>query len=805
MKFAFRQLAKNPGFTVVALLTLALGIGVNTSAFTLLNRLLLRSLPYRDAGRLVEVWSSNPGEKFAAQAPGDFLDEQEQNTVFSGMAAYVRGESASIAEPGQPPVRVGSIRMTANFFGVLGAEPQIGRLPSAEEEARSEPVTLISNKFWREHFAADPAVIGRSIKINGKIHTILGVMSPGVDDQMLFDVRPCLFPLDSIRTNREFRDFGWYTVVARLKPGVSIEQAQSGMAVLAARSAKEHPKTNGNRTIKVIAYSTTSLGDTAAQLTWMTMVLSGVVLLIACVNLANLQLVRTTRRMQEIGIRIALGCSRGRLIWTLLLESLVLSVAGGALAILVATWSNEFVGRFLSIDLPMDLRVIAFTFGVSVLTAAIFGTVPAWLASRTDVNASLKSGARGSTSDRSRNWLRQGLVVVQLAMALTLLAGAGFFVKGIYRLSHRSLGWDTTHEVLGFIELDHDTYGEQRDPRSLAFSEQMKANLEALPGVEAAALSIDTPPFGFRSTAYQVEGQPVPEPGKEPHAGYSPVSPGFLKVFGLHLVQGREFRQSDRPGAPAVVIVNEAMAKKCWPGEDPIGKRIRTGGEAGAAQGTANPSWAEVVGVVRDFEAASEFYNPNGNDLKFMVPWAQNNHRFITFSVRTSGPSAAYKEPLRKAISLMAPDLAVSMLSTVEEGMADLLSYFDFLRKVLTLMAGLGLLLSAVGIYGVVANLASERTKEIGIRMALGAQPGGIVWLFLRNGIQLAVLGASIGLGAAFALTLILSRIIPALPGEDPWVVVGTALFLVSISLFACWLPARRTSNVSPTIALGSE
>jgi putative ABC transport system permease protein len=805
MRLAFRQLAKSPGFTVVALLTLALGIGANTTAFSILNRLLLQSLPYRDPGHLVQVWSSNPHDTSAAQAPGDFFDEQEQNTVFSGMAAYVRGESASIAEPGQPPVRVGSIRMTANFFGVLGVEPQIGRLPSAEEEARSEPVTLISNTFWREHFAADPAVIGRTIKINGKIHTILGVMPPGVDDQMLFNVRPCFFPLDSIRTNREFREFGWYTVVARLKPNVTLQQAQSEMTVLAARLAKDHPKTDGDRGIRVISYPVSDVGDTATELTWMTLALSGLVLVIACVNLANLQLVRTTRRGQEIGIRMALGCSRGRLIWMLVVESLVLSIAGGALGILVALWGNGFVAHYLSIDMPIDPRVIAFAFGASLLTGSFFGTVPAWLASRTDVNASLKSGGRGSTSDRSRHWLRQGLVVAQLAMALTLLAGAGFFVKGIYRLTHRSLGWDTTHEVLGFIELDHDNFGEQRDPRSLAFSERMQASLAALPGIEAAALSIDTPVDGLRSTAYRVEGQPVPEPGKEPQASYSPVSPGFLKVYGLHLVQGREFLDSDRTGSPPVVIVNQAMAKKWWPGESPIGKRIMTGTEAGAAQGTANPAWAEIVGVVRDFEGAPEFYNPNGNNLKFLVPWAQNNHRFITFSVRTSGPSAAYKEPVRKALGLLAPDLAVSSLSTVEEEMSGELSYFIFLRKVLTLIAGLGLLLSGVGIYGVVANLASERTKEIGIRMALGSQPGGIVWLFLRNGLQLAALGASIGLGAAFALTLVLGRMIPVLPGRDPWVVVGAALFLVCVSLFACWLPARRTSSVSPTVALRSE
>ncbi len=407
--------------------------------------------------------------------------------------------------------------------------------------------------------------------------------------------------------------------------------------------------------------------------------------------------------------------------------------------------------------------------------------------------------------DRSRHWLRQSLVVVQLAMALALLAGAGFFVRGIHRLTHRNLGWDTTHEVGGFIELDHDTYGEQRDARSLAFGERMQASLAALPGVEAAALSMDTPVNGFRSAAYRIEGQPAPEAGKEIYAGYSPVSPGFLKVYGLHLVQGREFRDSDRPGSPAVVIVNEAMARKCWPGEDPIGKRIWTGDEAGPSQGSANPGWAGVVGVVRDFEGAAEFYNPGGNNLKFMVPWAQNNHRFIAFSVRTSGPSAAYKESVRKAISLLAPDLAVSMLATVEEQMSDELSYFDFLRKVLTLIASLGLLLSGVGVYGVVANLASERTKEIGIRMALGARPGGIVWLFLRNGLQLAVLGAAIGLSVAFPLTMALGRMIPVLPGRDPRVVVGAALFLVFVALFACWLPARRTSSVSPMIALRSE
>jgi predicted permease len=798
MKFAIRQLAKNPGFAVVALLTLALGIGVNTTAFTVLNRLLLQSLPYQDPKHLVQVWASVPREPYAGHAPGDFFDEQEQNTVFSGMAAYIPGSHVSLAEPGQPAVREGVVGMTANFFAVLGVQPQLGRLPSVDEETRFEPITLLSNVFWREHFAADPGVIGRTVRLDGKLHTIVGIMPPALDDQQLFDVRPCFFQLNPMRLNRELRGSGWYTVVARLKPGVTLQQAQSEMTVMAARFAKDHPKTNADRTFRVIAFPTTDMGDTGTELTWMTMALSGLVLLIACVNLANLQLVRTTRRAQEIGIRLALGCSRLRLIGMLLLESLILSIVGGSLGILVAKWSSAYVARYFSIDMPLNFRVIGFAFGASLLTGTLFGTVPAWLASRTNVNASLKSSSRGSTSDRSRHWLRQGLVVVELAMALTLLAGAGFFVSGIYRLTHRSLGWDTTHEVVGYIELDHDTFGEKKDPRSLAFGERLQTKLAALPGIEAAAMSSGSPADGFDFTAFRVEGQPVPESGKEIYAGVSPISPDYFKVCGLHLLQGRQFRDSDRPGSPAVVIVNEALARKCWPGENPIGKRLGTGDKV-------NPDWAEVVGVVRDFEGAAEFYNRYGNNLKFMMPWAQNNHRFITFNVRTSGPSEAYKEPVRKVISLLAPDFAVSMMATVEEIMADEVSYFAFLRKVLIQIAGLGLLLSGLGIYGVVANLASERTKEIGIRMALGAQPRGLVWLFLRNGIKLAVLGAAIGLVAAYFLVMILSQVVPALPGKDPYVVVAVSVVLVAVALVACWLPARRITKINPTIALRAE
>ena len=797
MKHALRQLAKNPGFTVVALLTLALAIGVNTTAFTVLNRLMLQSLPFRDAGRLVQIWSTLPRQDFANQAPGDYFDEREQNSVFEDMAAYAPGGRWSLAEPGQPPMQYGAMPVTASFFPLFGLQPQLGRTFTADEENRLEPVAVISNAFWREHYNADPKVLGRTAKLNSRVYTIVGVMSPALDEPTLFNGSMAFWALDQTKVNRNLHGGGWYTVAARLKPGVTLEQAQAGMTAIANRIAKDNPKTNQGRGLKVVPYPSAAMLGTGAQLTWLVLALSGMVLLIACANLANLQLVRTMRRSHEIGVRIALGCPRSRLVWMLLLESLLVSVGGGALGLLVAKWSNAYVASFFDLTMSLDWRVIGFTFLASLVTGAVFGTVPAWIASRTDVNAALKSGSRGATSDRSRHWLRQGLVVVELALALILLAGALFFVNGIYKLTHRDLGWSADQLLVGFIELDHDHYGEQKDPRSVEFGERMVRTLEALPGVEGVTLG-GSLAWGFGGAPFRLEGRPAPEPGKEDYAGSENTTPGIFKVYGIRLLQGRDFLETDRLGAPNVVIINQAMAKKFWPGESPIGKRI--GGTDPAA-----PDWAEVVGVMSDFEGGAEFYDPSQNKLKILHPWAQNNHRFITYNVRTTGDAEAFKETFRKALGLLAPDVAPSMLSTLKETMSGLVAYFTFLRRILLQISVLGLLLAAVGIYGVVANLASERTKEIGIRMALGAQPGDIVGLFLRNGIKLALIGAAIGLGAAYVLLNVLAKMLPMVPGTNHAVVVGVAVTLILIAVIASWLPARRTTKVSPTVALRAE
>jgi predicted permease len=727
------------------------------------------------------------------------MDEKERNTVFEDMAAY-NYASVSVAETGKPAFQKGALFMSASYFPIIGIQPQMGRLFTADEEKRSEWVALLGNAFWREHYASDPKVLGRTIRVNSKTYTIVGVMPPALDDPVVLGGQASVFPMDPFtRLDRENRHGpGWYNVVARLKPGATVEQAQAEMTVIARRLAHDHPKTNGDRGLKVIRYPTSPMGDIGRELTWLVMALSGMVLLIACVNLANLQIVRTTRRGQEIAVRLALGCSRARLVWMFLLDSLIVSVAGGALGMLVAKWSNAYAASFFGMDMPLDLRVIGFTFVVSAATGAVFGTVPAWIASRTEVATSLKAGARGATSDKSRHRLRQGLVVVELSLALTVLAGAGFFVSGIYKVTHRDLGWKADNVLIGFIELDHDHFGEQKDPRSLEFSKNVGARLESMPGIDSVQFGFASPAYGFGGTTFRIEGRPAPEPGKEPIAGSDTISPEFFRVYGIRLVQGRDFRDSDGPASPPVVIVSEAMARKYWPGENPIGKRI---GEGDAAK----PNWAEVVGVMADYHGAADFYNPSANSVRFMRPWAQNNHRFMGFSVRTLGPPEASKETVQKSFAYFAPDIALSDLETVKQVMEVEVGYFAFIRRLLLQISVLGLLLSAIGIYGVVANLASERTKEVGIRMALGAQPAGIVWLFLRNGIQLALVGTVLGLVASFVLLNILSKALPMLPGNSPAIVVEIAILLIAIAVVACWLPARRTIRIDPNAALREE
>jgi len=641
-------------------------------------------------------------------------------------------------------------------------------------------------------------VLGRSLRFDGKTVTVIGVMPPVLDDPLLWDGRIDLWNLDFVEINRQMRDRSWYSVIARLKPGVTLGQAQAEVRTIAARLAHDFPKTNDQRGLRVAPFAPDYIGDLGRTLNWLVMALSLSILLIACVNLINLQLVRSTGRSREYAIRLALGASRGQLMRLLLNESLLLSLAGGAFGLLVAKWGNSYFAGYFDAPMPLDLRAVAFAFAVTVLAGVVSGAIPAWLGSRADINAALKQGGRGSIADRSRHRLRHGLIVAELAMALTLLTGAGYFIRGIQRIMSRELHWRPENTLVGYFELPFERYGDGTDSRLQAITDKFLAALRLLPGVDHVAVSSNSPAWAFGGRMnLLIEGQIPPSKENAPVARYLTITSDFFDTVGIRLLQGRNFADFDRPEAPGVVIINQTMAEKFWPGQDPIGKRI---GDADSN----NPRWFEIVGIVNDIVAGLDFDGQHSR-YQFYQPWAQRSSRFVTFSAHCVSDPRALTNRVRQTLAGIEPDVAITDLTTAEEAMRNSLSGFAFVRRTLTQLAGLGLLLSAVGVYGVIANLTVERTHEIGVRMALGAQRGDVIWLFLRHGVTLALIGAAIGLLLSFALVRILIQTVAVIPGNDSWVIVDLAAALVAVALLACWSPARRATKVSPLVALRAE
>jgi putative ABC transport system permease protein len=448
--------------------------------------------------------------------------------------------------------------------------------------------------------------------------------------------------------------------------------------------------------------------------------------------------------------------------------------------------------------MPLDLRVLAFASAVSVLAGIVSGVIPAWFGSRADINAALKQGGRGSTADRSRHRLRHGLIVAELALALTLLTGAGYFIRGIQRIMNRELHWRPEHTLVGYFELPYERYGDEADRRLQVITDKFLAALRRLPGVDHAAVSSNSPAWAYGGRmSLLIEGQSPPPKGNAPVARHISITGDFFDTVGIRLLQGRNFTDFDRVDAPGVVIINQAMAEKFWPGQNPIGKRI------GDADST-DPRWCEIVGVVNDIVAGLDFDGEHSR-YQFYRPWAQRSIRFVTFSLHSVSDPRTLTDRVRQTFAGIEPDAAITDLTTAEEAMKNSLSGYAFVRRTLAQLAGLGLLLSAVGVYGVIANLTVERTHEVGVRMALGAQRGDVVWLFLRNGVTLALIGAAIGLLLSFALVRVLIHTVAIIPGSDPWVVVDLAATLIGVAVLACWLPARRATKVSPLVALRAE
>ena len=802
MFHALRALAKSPGFTAVALITLALGIGANTTSFSVLNALLMHVPPYAEPDALVRVFRVSPRGVGGAHAPANFLDYRAQNTVFAQVAAVSR-TSFNVGEAGQPADRLPGLLVSADFFSTLRVAPVLGRTFTAEEEQPgNNAVVILTHATWAQRFGGDPAIVGRTLRIDGAPVTIVGVLPASFDDPLLWGEAGACRPLPITENARADRDNTLYTVIARLKDGVSLARAEAGLDVVSRRLAAAYPETNANLGLRLRSLGGSAQDDTGRGITWLVAGLAGFVLLIACANLANLQFARNAARGREHAIRAALGATRAQLMRLVLTESLLLSLAGGALGLIVALWTNELVGRSFhlgdsaTLDIPLDGRVLAFTFIVSVITGAGFGLLPAWLAARANVGDALKQGSRGSTGSRSQHRVRHALIVVELALALVLLAGAGFFVRGLQRLTQRDPGWRPDGLLTATLSLRGQNFATTvaRD----AFYRRLHERLAALPGVDRVAVGSSLPTMGFSvGNTFVVEGQPPPEPGRSATAQVAAVLPGYFETLGIRLLQGRDFTAADTHDRPLVVVINESMARQLWPGQDPIGKRI-----GGATPFMSNPR--EVIGVVSDVRAVGSLNNVEGR-FQFYRALTQWNLNVATIAVRSRQAPEALAQDLRRELAELDPDQAVFNVTTVRREVARSLASIDAAGYALAWFAALGLLLAAVGIFGVIANSVVQRTNEIGVRLALGAQVRDILALILGDGLRLVVVGAVLGLAGAFGMARLLRSISAEFAHPEPALLAGVTLLLAAVAIFACWLPARRATKVDPITALRAE
>ena len=799
VRYSLRQLLKHKGFTVVAVLTLALGIGVNIAMFSVLNTFLFRSLPYPESDRLVRIFRTSPHSQSWPHSNANFFDQREQNTVFEKMAAY-NSTSRNLAEQGQTAERLLSLAGTADFFPLLGVAPAHGRVFKPEEfELGADNVVVLTDRFWARRFGSDPNIIGRTIQLDGKTVEIIGVMPPGFDHPILWGPIDIWQPLAFNKEQRAIRGTNYLSSFGRLKPGVTIEQAQQSMVTLAANIGKQN-SANESDSLRLEPLQRSMSDSIGRTVMWFTFVLAGFVLLIACVNLANLQLVRTAARSRELAVRAALGAARMRLLRHSLTESIVLALIGGVISLVIAILGVQFISNRLFTDLPgasvqLDYKVFGFALLVSVLTGVLFGTVPAWFASRTDLNLALRENSRGSTAGRSQHRLRHTLIIGEVAFAMVLLAAAGLFLRGLYRFINADPGWRVDGLVTAQMTLRGEKYADQR--QRVAFVTALENRLRTLPGVENAAIGSSQPAYRFnRSNSFLVEGRPDPPPDKMPEIFVEPVSRDYFATLGAHLLQGRIFNEHDVADRPNVVIVNETTARTFWPNESPIGKRVSNAGR--------QRTYAEVVGVVNDLAFPGDLEEPPTRFQAF-VPAAQAAPSNLTLVLRTSTSADALGNTLRNAVGELDSSLPVYRIRSVESAVDQGLGRVSLLGSLLGAFALVGLLLGAIGIYGVISYTVVQRTGELGIRMALGAQTRDVLWLVLGKGAVLVLIGAVLGGASAYGVSRLLLSLIPSLPTWDPLVRVLTGLALVVVAMVSCFIPARRATRVDPLVALRSE
>jgi predicted permease len=802
VRFGLRMLGKRPVFTSVALLTLSLGIGANTAIFSVVNAVLLRPLPYEDSERIVRVWNTFAPRGLTRQpvSEPEFVEFRDQSKSFEHVAAYVTG-ALTLTGAGEPD-RVVATESSAALFSVLGVRPELGRTFSAEEEQAGRPeVIVVSHRLWQRRFGADPGLIGKTLTLNGRGRTVVGIMPHGFNYPTGEVDLWAPLTVDPAATNLGIH---YLDVIARLKPGGTLEQAQAEMGAVFDRLMQKYPeyyKDAAGAGVSLVPLHEQVVGDVRPALL---VLLGGVgfMLLIACANVANLLLARAAARKKEIATRTAFGASRLRIVRQLLTESLVLFALGGALGLLLALWGVHVLVGASPVELPrmsevgIDGRVLVFTTLTSLLAGTFFGLAPALQASKPDLNEALKEGGRAGAGGRGQGRTRDLLVVSELALSVVLLVGAGLMVRSFLRLLEVRLGFDPDNVLTMQLSLPHSRYPESR--QVVGFYRQLLERIEGLPGVQAAAAARQLPLGEVRMNAsFEAEGRTFE--AATAIADHNSVTPDYFRALSLPLAQGRPLTEADSRGLPAAVVINQTMARRFWPGEDPTGKRIRLREDA---------PWLTVVGVAADTknrglgaETKPEMYFPHSEQSLGLGPPSSA----MTLVVRSASDPRQVVSAIRAVVRAMDGDLPVYRVQTMEEVVAASISRTRFTMQLLALFAGLALLLASVGVYGVMSYGVGQRTHEIGIRKALGAQPRDIIGLFVRQGFALALVGVVLGLLGALALTRAMRGLLYGVTASDPLTFMSVPLLLAATALLACYLPARRATRVDPMTALRYE
>ena len=796
LRFGARMLLKQPGFTSIAALTLSLGVGANTAIFSVVNALLLRPLPFVESERLVLLAEkSRTGGRLDASYP-NFVDWRARAQSFEGMAASHPRSFILTGEDKAARIRGRSANW--NFFQLLGVKPQQGRLFSeADDRYGAARTVIVSHGFWQGRLGGDANVIGETLRLTGEAYTVIGVAPPGFE---YFGTADVYAPLnlfvspDSGFVNRGSSASN-FNAVARLKPGVTLQQANSEMDALGRQLAQEYPKVNEGKSAMAEQLQDV-MSEGVRRSLWVLLGAVGFILLIACINVANLLLVRAAERQKELAVRLALGAGRGRIVRQLLSESLLIAALGAAAGLLLGRWMLAGLLTLAPPEIPglsrvgLDNGALLFTLGLAALTSLLFGLAPALQASRTDIQTTLKDGGR-LTTGAARAGTRKALLIAEVGLSLVLLAGAGLLVRSMYNLLRVDLGFNADNLLTMRLSLAGGKYDPQK---SRVFYDECLARVRAVPGAQSAALAHSLPIQGTNwSGEFVAADKPAPSRADMPESDYLRVSANYFETMGIRLLRGRLFTAADTPESAPVIIINETLARRIWPGEDPVGKRVKQGSEI------EDSPWREVVGVVNDVKM-------NGVDLpttmQTYLPFSQMPGESLGLIVRAERNPTALASAVEQAIHAIDKDLPVYSIFTMDQLLGNSLAQRRLTLILMASFAALAMLLAAVGVYGVIAYTVRQRTNELGIRMALGARAGDVLKLILRDGLKLVSIGVALGLAAAFALTRWMESLLFEVRPTDPLTFCLIAVVLLCVALMACWVPARRATQVDPLLAL---